>query len=155
MADFCTIDDVKAENPHRVYDATSNPTSTQVTGFITKIASEIRAVIRKHGLDESALVAVQYTADLLNTINAKGAAYMAERAGLSGRSPRLSDHAQQLKDDYDWWIQSIFESPGMLEEASGKGGKVHARWTDTTPRDKSGAVNDEPNEPRITLREKF
>ena len=47
---YCTMTDVQGFNPKRTYNATSTPTTTQVTEFIAKIAGEIDTVLQGRGL---------------------------------------------------------------------------------------------------------
>ncbi len=76
---YCTITNVQALNPKRTYSASSTPTTTQVEGFITRIAEEIDAILAGRGFT----VPVTTPASLLSYlthVNALGAAALAEQA---------------------------------------------------------------------------
>lgn len=148
MAGFCDVDDVRELNPQRIYDGSSKPTLTQVEQLIIKIASEIRAILRMHAIDEASLSAEALI--FLESLNATGAAYKAEQAGLMGRSPRLSEHARDLRDDYNSWIEDLKENPQMLETTSAAS-TVHSRPTDITPKDAGTDPADEAWEPRFKM----
>jgi hypothetical protein len=152
MADFCTLADVEAKNPQRIYDANSKPTADEVTDFITLKSSELRAILNKHGIQESTLGPNALT--LLRSICSMGAAYEAEQAGLMGRSPRLSDHAKDLRDDYNAWLEDLKEDPALLAEATAAA-HVHSRATDITPKDAGTDPADEKWEPRFKMEDEW
>lgn len=94
---YCAIDDVRALNPKRTYDASSKPTSTQVEAFIDNAANEMDTVLSARGLAVP-VAAPTHFVDHLKHVNANGAAATAEMAmfpeavGTPGGSP----HGQQL-----------------------------------------------------------
>jgi hypothetical protein len=149
---FCDVQDVNDKNPQRLYDATSKPTIDTVGRLILKYGAIVRGVLNTHGILESSLS--DDAKEILKQLNALGAAWEAESGGLAGRSPRLSDHAQQLKDEYDALLEELKDNPSMLETAA-DAAHVNSRATDITPKDAGEDKRDEPWGPRFTMEEDF
>lgn len=77
---YAAITDVQALCPQRpTYSSTTKPTSTQVEGFITSIASEIDTALAGRGLTVPVTTPAEFLAYVTH-INALGAASLAERA---------------------------------------------------------------------------
>lgn len=58
---YCIVADVSAKNQQRNYSASTNPTETQVTGFIFDIDGEINLILKQAGYDPDSLYLVQST----------------------------------------------------------------------------------------------
>jgi hypothetical protein len=74
---YCAIADVQRLNPKRVYDASSTPTSTQVTALIDQVAAEIDTVLLSRGLSVPVTIPTEFVTHL-KQVNATGAAALAE-----------------------------------------------------------------------------
>ena len=104
---YCTLTDVQGFNPKRTYSATSTPTTTQVTEFISKIAGEIDTVLQGRGLTTPVTVPAAFL-EFLEQLNAVGAAALAERAmfpesqGLMGGVAAGALHWKQYQDGLKW-----------------------------------------------------
>lgn len=48
---YCQLSDVSSKNLHRTYDASSTPTSTQVTQYTLDIYSQIKGIVQQAGYD--------------------------------------------------------------------------------------------------------
>jgi len=136
MASYCTITEVQALNPRRIYDANSTPTTTQVNALIDQIAVEIDAVLQAKGYT----VPVTTPANFLNAlkyVNAYGAGALAE----AGMFPEVSEmgqtpHWKVLNDKYKDWMKQlrageIPRSLGIDSESIGAG----SNYTEMTDQD--------------------
>jgi len=108
---YCTITDVQALNSQRdAYSATTNPSLTEVNGFITQIGNELDSLLLARGLTVPVITPTEFVGALA-LANAQGAAALAEMAqfpeaqGTMGGSP----HGQQLWAMYEkfkTWLQN-------------------------------------------------
>ena len=107
---YCTLTDVEALNPKRIYGTSTTPTSTQVKALITQVAVEIDAILEAQGYT----VPVTTPANLVNFlkyVNAYGAAYLAESGMFpETTSPGETAHWQLLKKIYDDYMKMLMES---------------------------------------------
>ena len=106
---YASLSDVQALNPKRTYDATTTPTSTQVSSLITQVAAEIDMVLASQGYT----VPVTAPASLLTAlkyINAYGAGALAE-AGMFPEVAGLGEtpHWKMLETKYQDWLKSLRE----------------------------------------------
>lgn len=95
---YCAITDVEALNPQRgAYGASTKPTSTQVTGFMTYVSDEMDSILGARGVTVPVTAPAEFLSHL-KQVNAYGAAALAEQAmfpeavGTPGGSP----HGQWL-----------------------------------------------------------
>lgn len=120
---YCTIDDVRAKNPKRIYDATSKPTSTQVEQFITDISNEIDSTLSGREITVP-VTTPDFFVNHLKQVNANGAAALAEMAmfpeamGTPGGSP----HGTNLYKIYKDQLRQL-ESGALPETVPGSGGR--------------------------------
>ena len=100
---YCTITDVQALNSQRdTYGAATNPSLTEVNGFITQIGNELDSLLLTLSLTVPVITPAEFVGALA-LANAQGAAALAEMAqfpeaqGTMGGSP----HGQQLWAMYE------------------------------------------------------
>jgi hypothetical protein len=120
---YCTVTDVQAVNPKRVYDATTTPTLTQLGTFITTIAAEVDTVLQGRGF-ATPVTAANTTAEFLAfllALNARGAAAMAEQAMFPESKGMMAvPAAQVLWKQYQEGLKWLKEGPlpaGTVGEA--------------------------------------
>jgi hypothetical protein len=147
MAFPCTTADVQALNPQRTYSATSKPTLTQLGTYINMIAAEIRGVIRKHGITESALDTNAVA--LLNYMNALGMSAMAEQNAVSGNAMTMTEGSNKNKSKYDDMLAEFSADAGILEDPD----KFRSRPTTISPEDADDDTEDENWQPEFDPRE--
>ena len=84
MAEFCTIEDVRALNTHRTYDGTSHPKDSEVEKFVRSANASLSAVLQGRGWSQVEASGFQdgYPAawDNLRQIASLKAALIAEQA---------------------------------------------------------------------------
>lgn len=104
---YCTLTDVQGLNSKRTYGASTTPTTTQATEFISKIAGEIDSVLQGRGLVTPVTTPDAFV-EFLEQLNAVGAAALAERAmfpesqGLMGGVAAGALHWKQYQDGLKW-----------------------------------------------------
>ncbi len=104
---YASLSDIQALNPKRTHDATSTPSSTQVTALMVQVAVEIDAVLEAQGYTVPVTTPTNFVA-VLKAINAYGAAALAEL----GMFPETSEmgstpHWKALNDKYNEWMKSL------------------------------------------------
>ena len=150
---YCKVSDVQTLNIGRSYTATSSPSSGQVSNYIEHVASLIDG--RLYALGFTTPVDSSYTAsyNILKTINALGAAAMAEEALFLGKEPSESSRAELHWKRYEEEMQRIEKNPNILSVSTiserpripeGKG--LRSFMTDNT---------DEKFAPRFKMEDKY
>ena len=120
---YCVIADVQGFNPKRAYGGTSTPTATQVTEYIEKIAGEIDSVLQGRGLTTPVTTPTAFVA-FLETLNAVGAAALAERAmfpeaqGMMGGTSAAGAHWKQYTDGLTWLKEGTLPSTAVAGTAA-------------------------------------
>ncbi len=152
MAFPCVVADVATLLPQRSFGASTKPTSTQVSGYISSVAAELRAILRKHSISEAALDTNAVA--LLNYINAKGAAYRAEVAAY-GQTEALPDRVKDLGTEYQDWLDKLEDNPGYLSTTDIPSNVVRSRWTTITPGDDGDDTEGENAEPEFKRDDKW
>lgn len=98
---YCTITNVQALNPKRTYDASSTPTLTQVTAFLSRISEELDAILAGRGYTVP-LTAPASLLAFLTHVNALGAAALSEQAMFpESAKPGVSTHGGMLWQQYE------------------------------------------------------
>jgi len=153
MAGFCDADDVRAKNPHRTYDTDSTPTLVQVNGYIDDRASDLRAILRQHTIDESNLDA-NALAWLLDK-NATGAAWNAEQNAQSVGIGTPTDHVRNLREEWFFWIGQLRENSGLLQTSDSRVNRLRSRTENigSNARDYGTDPGNESIQPRVTMDE--
>jgi len=105
---YAALSDIQAVNPKRTYSATSTPTSTQVTAFLTDIAAEIDVVLASRGLTVPVTAPAEFLAHLTH-VNAVGAAARAEFAMFpeASESPAGSPQGDRLWSQYQEYLRAL------------------------------------------------
>lgn len=105
---YAALSDVQAVNPKRTYSATTTPTSTQVTAFLTDIAAEIDTLLTSRGLTVPVTAPAEFLAHLKH-VNAVGAAARAEFAMFpeAAESPAGSPQGDRLWSQYQEYLRAL------------------------------------------------
>ena len=105
---YAALADVQAINPKRSYSASTTPTTTQVTGFITDIAAEIDSILTARGLATPVTTPSEFVAHLAH-VNAVGAAARAELAMFpeAAESPAGSPQGDRLWGQYQEYLRAL------------------------------------------------
>lgn len=131
---YCTITDVRALNPKRVYDAASKPTETQVNGYITQIAAEIDTVLLGRSLATPVTAPAEFVAHL-KQVNAYGAAALAEMGMFPEQGGTASTpHGQKLWSMYKDAMSRLSKGSLPYSVQSGDPRSFHQQHT-TAPAD--------------------
>ena len=96
---YCTVTDLAIHNPHRTYDATTNPTLAQVNTIIDQIAAESDNALQSQGITAPATSPANFVTHL-KSMNSIGAAAMAEYAMFQSYGSTETEHADTLYDIY-------------------------------------------------------
>ena len=97
---YCVIGDIQAKLG-RTYSASTKPTSTQVTAFITDTFAEINGVLDARGYSVPIPTTATTATTILKNINVLGAAALAEDAGQSvSMAGSISAQAESLRAQY-------------------------------------------------------
>jgi hypothetical protein len=104
---YCDLTDVQALNAKRVYSAISTPTATQVGTLMAQIATEIDMALSCGGYTVPVTSPTELV-NVLKTINAYGAAALAEQAMFPETVERGSTpHWKMLWDSYRAWLADL------------------------------------------------
>ena len=118
---YCSITDVNANNPHRTYNTTSRPTSTQVGAFITNTSAEIDARISRMGITVPITTSpATYISLYLKKACAYEAAAMAEDAAYMGGNKMESTHGDLMHKRYAAAIEELEKNPTLFTNNNGK-----------------------------------
>lgn len=108
MAGYCTVEDVKNRNPQRRYDTDTTITPAMIEKFIEDIYHRINASLEQYGVKVP--VTASKSVAVLKGINADGAAWLAEDAGLmGGKSPAQSTHGAKMKENYEEGMRRVIK----------------------------------------------
>lgn len=116
MADYATIGFVRALNAHRTYNATSLPTSTQVTSyFIPAVTGEINSRFAAVGIPVPITTSATHSAyKFINQLASKKVACMAENAVFMGGNKDDSPHARVYCEEFEKTMQAIEKNPDIM-----------------------------------------
>jgi hypothetical protein len=105
---YAALSDIQAVNPKRTYSATSTPTTTQVTAFLSDIAAELDTILTSRGVTVPVTAPAEFLAHLKH-VNAVGAAARAEFAMFpeAQESPAGSPQGDRLWTQYQEYLRAL------------------------------------------------
>jgi len=101
-----------------VFNASTTPTSSQVTLFIAEIDAQINAALRKHGFDVTSTQELPNNDAYLRGLSAVGGAYKAARAYFTGQGYNEAPVVAELRDEYKARFDALAVDPSLVLNTS-------------------------------------